>query len=188
MNASEPQLFGQIWDSLKILITAIAIIAPLVLVFLLMRIRRMKENMAGQHQTNQKLLEKRVEVYEQMGPRLNDLLCFFSYTGNWQELTPMNIMDIKRELDKYMSSHTALLSDELIAGYNGFMQVCFVAFSGWEQEEKIKSQYVLRQEQQPKWDDSWIPFFDTKNVLEGTVVKARYDELMTCFKKDLKHI
>lgn len=144
--------------------------------------------MSDQHQSNEKLLEKRLDIYEHMGPRLNDLLCFYSYTGNWQELTPMNIMDTKRELDKYMGSHTALFSDALIACYNAFMQVCFVAFSGWEQEEKIKSQYVLRQEQQLNWDDSWIPFFDTKNVLEGPVVKARYDELMSCFKEDLKHI
>ena len=188
MNATEPQVFGQIWDSLRVVIIIIAALAPFVIAVLLLRIKRIRKSLSDQHLDNQKLLEKRVEVYEQMGPGLNDLLCFFSYTGNWKELTPMNIMDTKRKLDKYMSSHTALFSDELIAGYKALMQVCFVAFSGWEQEEKIKSHYVLRQEQQLNWDDSWIPFFDTKNVLDGTVVKARYDELMACFKKDLKHI
>lgn len=188
MNTTDPQLFGQIWDSLKIAITAIAILAPFVIVFLLVRIKRIKKSMADQHQENHKLLEKRVEIYEHMGPRLNDLLCFYSYTGNWQELSPENILGTKRELDKYISSHGALFSDELIASYNAFMQVCFVAFSGWEQEEKIKSLYTLRQEQQADWDENWIPLFDTNNVLEGTVVKARYEELMACFKKELKHI
>jgi hypothetical protein len=188
MNLTDPQLFDKIWDSLKIVITAIAILSPFVIVYLLVRIKRIKrdkKSLSDQHQANQKLLEKRVEIYEHMGPRLNDLLCFYSYTGNWKELTPMRIMGIKRELDKHMSSQGALFSDELIAGYNALMQVCFVAFSGWEQEEKIKSQYTLRQEQQTNWDESWIPYFDTNNVLDGTVVKTRYDELMSCFKKEL---
>ena len=188
MNATEPQVFDQIWESLRIVIIIIAVIAPFVIVFLLMRVKRIKKNMADQQQVNHKLLEKRVEIYGHMGPRLNDLLCFYSYTGNWKELTPIEILGIKRELDKYVSSHTALFSDDLIASYNTFMQACFVAFSGWEQEEKIKSLYTLRQEQQVSWDENWIPFFDTNNVLDGTVVKARYDGLMACFKKDLKHI
>ncbi len=53
-----------------------------------------------------------------------------------------------------------------------------------ELEEKIKSLYQLRQEHQPDWNDNWIPYFDTKNVSDGTLVKERYDKLMACFKMD----
>jgi hypothetical protein len=188
MNSTDPQLFNQVWDSLRIVLTAIVVLAPFIIVFLLIRIQRVKKRLMNQHLTNQKLLDKRVELYEQMGPRLSDLLCFYCYTGNWKELSPMDIMGIKRELDKHVSSKTALFSDELIAGYNGLMQVCFVSFTGWEHEEKIKSLYKLRQEQQPNWDETWLPYFDTNNVVDGVTVKERYDELMSCFKQELSHI
>lgn len=184
MNSSDPGFIQQIWNSLKIVIIIVTVLAPIIVVFLVLRFNRIKKGLINQHQTNQKLMDKRLEIYDQIGPKLNDILCFFSYTGNWKELTPMGILGLKRELDKALSIYTPLFSDSLSQSYNSFMHACFVSFTGWEHEEKIKSLYQLRQEHQPDWNDNWIPFFDTKNVSDGTIVRERYDKLMACFKLD----
>lgn len=185
MNPPEAQLGEQIWNSLKIVIIIIAALAPMVVIIQALRFKRIKEGLINQHQKNQKLVEKRLEVYERMGPKLNDLFCFFSYTGNWKELSPADIMSIKRELDKEINITTPLFSDALGRKYNSFMQLCFVAHSGWEHQEKIKSLYELRQENNVAWKDEWINFFDPNNVLEGIKIKEFYDELMACFRKEL---
>jgi hypothetical protein len=185
MNPPEPQIGEQIWNSLKIAIQIIAALGPLLLIFQAIRFKRIKKRLIGQHQANVKLVEKRIEVYERMGPKLNDILCFFSYTGNWNQLSPVDIMRIKRELDKEINTTTPLFSDALANRYNSFMQLCFVAHSGWEHTEKIKSLYELRQENNVAWKAEWIPFFDPNNVLEGIKIKASYDELMACFRKEL---
>jgi len=78
-----------------------------------------------------------------------------------------------------------LYSKDIGEKYDDFMRLCFVSFSGWEHEEKIKSLYELRQENNVEWNDDWIPFFDTNNVVEAVKVKERYDELIASFKKDL---
>jgi hypothetical protein len=102
-----------------------------------------------------------------------------------KELSPIDIMRLKRELDKEININTPLFSDDLSNKYDSFMQLCFVSHSGWEHKEKIKSLYELRQEHNPEWNDDWIPFFDTNNVIEGIKVKERYDELMEYFRKEM---
>jgi len=185
MNPAETQLADQIWESLKIVIILIAALAPLVIAFLAIRFNRIKKRLVKQYETNQITLEKRIEIYDRIGPKLNDILSFFCYTGNWKELSPVDIMELKRELDKDINTNTPLFSDDLSKSYNSFMQLCFVAFTGWEHNEKIKSNYALRQEHNPEWSDAWIPFFDTNNVVEGIKIKERYDDLMVAFKKEL---
>jgi len=185
MSPPEPQLTDQIWNGLKIAIIIIAAIAPVIIAFLAIRLHRIKKRLINQHQTNQKLVEKRIDNYDRIGPILNDILCFFSYTGNWKELSPIDIMRLKKELDKEINMNTPLFSEDLSNKYDSFMQLCFVSHSGWEHKEKIKSLYELRQEHHAEWNDDWIPFFDTNNVIEGIKVKERYDELMEYFRKEM---
>lgn len=185
MSPPEPQLTEQIWNSLNIVIIIIAAVSPVIIAFLIIRLNRVKKRLINQHQTNQKLIEKRIEIYDRLGPKLNDTLCFFSYTGNWKEQSPTDIMKLKREMDKEINISTPLFSDDLGKKYDSFMQICFVSHSGWEHKEKIKSLYELRQEHIVDWNDDWIPFFDTNNVVEGIKLKERYDGLMEYFRKEM---
>jgi hypothetical protein len=185
MSPPEAQLTEQIWSSLKIIVLVFAVLSPLIIVFLALRFRRIKKKLIHEHHENQKLIEKRIEIYERIGPKLNDIFSFFSYTGNWKELSPPDIMKLKRELDKEITINTPLFSNDLIRKYNSFILLCFVSHSGWEHKEKIKSMYELRQEHIADWKADWIPFFDTNNVVEGIKLKERYDGLMEYFKKEI---
>ena len=185
MNAPDPALTGQLWDSLKIPILIVAILGPVIIIILAIRFNRFKKRLIGQYQSNQKLIEKRIEVYERIGPKLNDLLGFFCYTGDWKDFTPMDIMRLKRELDKDITINTPLFSEDLHERYDAFVRLCFVAHAGWEHQEKIKAQYAMRKEHMPEWNEEWVPFFDTNNVVEGIKMKERYDELMEYFKKEV---
>ena len=185
MNSQEIQQAEQIWNSLKIPIMIIAALAPFIIAFLVFRYNRIIKGLKEKQEKNQNLLEKRIEVYDRIGPKLNDIFCFFCYNGNWKELTPLEILNFKRELDKDINVSTPLYSKDIGEKYDDFMRLCFVSFSGWEHEEKIKSLYELRKEHNAEWNDDWIPFFDSNNVVEAVKVKERYDELIASFKKDL---
>ena len=185
MDSPEIQLNDQIWNSLKIAIIIIAALAPVVIAFLAFRFNRTIKRLKKKHQEDQRIIEKRIEIYDRIGPKLNDLFCFYCYNGNWKEITPMDVVRIKKELDKDLNTHAPLFSDDLSIKYTAFTQLCFVSFSGWEHEEKIKSSYEIRQKQNVEWNDDWIQFFDTNNVVDAIRTKERYDELIECFKKDL---
>ena len=135
--------------------------------------------------SNQKIVEKRIEVYDRIAPKLNDIFCFYCYIGNWNEITPVAVLRLKRELDKDMNIYASLFSDDISTKYVVFKQLCFVSMSGWEHDEKIKPYYELRQQNNLNWDDGWIQYFDTNNVVEAIKIKERYNELIGSFKEDL---
>lgn len=37
---------------------------------------------------NEKVIEKRLVVFDGMAPLLNDLFCYFFFVGHWKSLTP----------------------------------------------------------------------------------------------------
>ncbi|MCJ7718257.1 MAG: hypothetical protein MUO54_17290 [Anaerolineales bacterium] len=185
MSLPEIQLTDPIWRSLAIATMIIAILTPIIMVILAFRFSRIIKRMNKKQLSNQKIVEKRIEVYDKMVPKLNDIFCFYCYIGNWNEITPTDVLRLKRELDKDMNIYASLFSDDLSKKYMGFKQLCFVSMSGWEHDEKIKSLYQLRQENNLEWNDEWIQYFDTNNVIEAIKIKEKYDELIESFKVDL---
>jgi len=186
MNLLEIQFTDESWNSLKVPITVIAILGPVIIVFLLVRYNQIIKRLKNKHDTNQKTIEKRIDIYDRIGPKLNDLVSFFCYSGNWKEITPVDVVRLKKELDEEINSYTPLFSNDLGQKYSAFMKLCFVSFSGWEHKEKIKSLYVMRQEHMVDWNNDWIEFFDTNNVVDAILMKERYNALVDLFKEDLK--
>jgi len=185
MNSPEIQQAEQIWNSLKIPITIIAALAPFIIAFLVFRYNRIIKGLDKKYQTNQKIIEKRIEIYDRIGPKLNDIYCFYCYNGNWIEISPIDIVSLKKELDKDINVSAPIFSNDVGEKYIDFMRLCFVSFSGWEHKEKIKSLYEIRQEHNVEWNDDWIQFFDTNNVVDAIKMKEGYNELLEYFKKDL---
>ena len=185
MNSPDLQLSHQIWDSLQLPIMILAALGPVIIVILAIRFNRALKALKNKHQKEQEIFNKRMEVYERIVPKLHDIFSFFCYNGNWKEITPVYIMSVKKELDREISSFAPIFSNELGEKYSRFVQLCFVAHTGWEHEEKIKSHYDLRQEHIPEWREDWIYYFDPNNVVDAIRLKERYDELIESFKKDL---
>ncbi|MFO7933734.1 MAG: hypothetical protein R6U78_06605 [Bacteroidales bacterium] len=185
MDLPDIQLSEQLWKYLVIAALILAVLALIMMVVVALRFSRIIKGMKKKQWTNQKIVEKRMDIYDRMAPRLNDIYCFYCYVGKWKEITPPDILRIKRDLDKEMNIYSRLFSDDLSEQYRSFMLLCFVSKTGWEHDEKIKSLYELRKEQCTDWDDNWIQYFDTNNVVEGTKIKERYDELTDSFKNDL---
>ena len=163
----------------------LALVTPLIVGILAFRFGRSLKRLSKQQWSNEKIVEKRLEIYDKMLPKINDLYCFFCYIGNWNELSPLAVLRTKKELDKDMSVYASLFSEALEQKYAAFKQLCFVSMSGWEQDEKIKSYYELRQQNNADWKDGWIQYFDTNNVVEALKIKERYEELVESFKEDL---
>ena len=185
MSLPEIQQTEQIWNSLEITKLVIATLTPIIIAFLAFRFNRIIKRLDKKQWTNQKIVEKRIEIYDRIVPKLNDILCFYCYIGNWKEITPIDIIRLKRELDKDINIYAPLFSDDLSKKYNDFIHLCFISFSGWEHDAKIKSLYGHRQEHNVEWKDDWIQCFDTNNVIEPMKIKERYGELMESIKKDL---
>lgn len=184
MSLPEIQQIGKIPTSLEMAILIIITLTPVIIVFLAFRFNRIIKRLEKQW-SNQKIIEKRIEIYERIVPKLYDILCFYCYIGNWKEISPIDILKLKRELDKDFNIYAPLFSDDLITKYDDFNTLCFISLTGWEHDVKIKSLYGHREVNNIDWNEEWIQYFDTKNVIEPQKMKDTYGELMKSFKKNL---
>ncbi len=179
------EIATSIWNSLEIIKLIIAILTPIIIAIIAYRFNRILKKMEKQQWTNQKIIEKRIQIFDLVVPELNDLFCFYCYIGNWKELTPLDIINKKRQLDKNIYIYSSLFSEGLTNKYNELIGLCFETFTGWGKDAKIKSLYENRKKFGKKWENGWEKHFNTKNVTNIELIKDKYYDLMIFLKNDL---
>ncbi len=185
MYLSDMQAADQIWMGNQILEMVLLSFMMIILVYLVIRLPRYRFSTGAPDVSGKYRIKKSLEVYESVSNKLYQLLCFFSYSGIWTEIPPVKVFQIKAELDREMDAYGPLLSEATIGHYRNFVKMCFVSASGWEHELKIKSNYVLRKDHFPGWDDEWTHFFDNKNVADAVVLRETYHQFIDSFWQSL---
>ena len=122
--------------------------------------------------------------YDYVVPKLNDLLCFHCYIGNWKELSPEYILGLKRDLDKEMHVYKPLFNEDLWKKYHKFMHICFKTFSGWGNDAKICSSIKRRKEIKKSWSVKYKVLF-SEEFIEKTENEEKYEEQQNEIKKQV---
>jgi hypothetical protein len=169
------------------LLTPIAVVA---IGFLLnVRLRTIEQH----RWLNQQIIEKRLALFERLAPKLNDLLCLFTYVGHWKELDPPHIIATKRELDKEMHVYEALFPHELHVRYDTSMETCFVMYTGSGEDAKLCTGYAVRKKAAGNaWRADWERAFAYSNGnadhVGGSMAAQReaYRALMASFADALQ--
>ena len=164
------------------------IATPILVAILGFRLNRTMQGLAAAQWANQKVVEKRLTVFDESAPLLNDLYCYLMFVGNWKELKPNELVQRKRQLDKKIYVYAALFSQDLIDSYNAFIHACFETYNGPGHDARIRT-YVEspdgdRRRTLPSWEAPWDNLF-SKNVSSKAEVKRKYQELMATFSSEL---
>lgn len=85
------------------------------------------------------VVEKRVDLWDELGPRLNDIYAFSLYVGNWQNMSAADIIRIKRECDRIFYAYRPFFSPEFISAYGLFMEAAFQTYNLIGEDAKIRS-------------------------------------------------
>jgi hypothetical protein len=181
MYLSDIQAAEHIWAGNQILELVLLIFMLVLLIYLVFRWPRNRYPSGNSDISGQHLMAKKLESFDKVAHQLYQLLSFFSYSGTWREISPPQLLLIKSELEREMNTYGPLFSEELKEHYRNFVQMCFISSSGWEHELKIKSNYVLRKDHFPGWEDQWIDYFDNKNVVDAVVLRERYHQIIESF-------
>ncbi len=70
----------------------------------------------------ERVTQKRVELWDEVGPRLNDIYAYLMYVGHWKEIDAAHIVKKKREVDKLVYSYQSFFSQEFHRAYSDFMK------------------------------------------------------------------
>jgi hypothetical protein len=168
------------WTWLEIARLLASLSIPVALLLLGLALERRKV-------ANQELTKKRIVVYDQVAPRLNDIMCFYRAVGHWASLDPDKIITAKREADRQMHVYRALFSPGFFATYQTFMDVCFETFSdprgGAPAKLRLDRAHVTRQ-MGPRWVDAWAERCSAKPATVAEM-SAAYTAVMTAFAREI---
>jgi hypothetical protein len=185
MLSAEPS-----WNSLEITRLAIDILTPLSVTALGWLISRRLKQLELVQWTNQKLIEKRLDIYDRIAPLLNRLLCFYTWVGDWKEISPDDVIHTKRELDKTLHIYRHLFDDGVYFAYQDFVHVLFETHAGAGLDAKIRSLIESPDGDRARhgshtWDPAWTLRFSTTHVADRADVRRLYLRLMDTLRASL---
>lgn len=179
------------WNSLEIIKLLVQVLTPLILLFLGVWINRVARRIEAVQWANQKVVEKRIVIYDKLAPRLNDLHCYFQWIGNWKEQSPVGVIKTKRELDKDVHVYGPLFSPEFKTRYDEFMELCFRTYMDPGTDARLltakRSADGDREAASASWDNSWDYLFYHKQEDYDHREKAEYayHAFMSQFSQEL---
>lgn len=179
------------WNTLEIAKLVVGILTPLSVAGLGLFISRHLKRLDLVQWKNQKLLEKRIAVYDIIAPQLNLLYCFFMWEGYWKFISPEGVFHTRRELDKTMNVYRYLFEDEVYAAYQAFSHTLFETHAGADHDVKIRS--VIRgpdgdrsagKPEEYEWKAVWDQSFAAPDrTAPKQEVREKYHHLMAVLSR-----
>jgi len=173
------------WNSLEVAKLIAQVLTPLALAILGLYINRVSKRFDDLQWRSQKLIEKRLAIYDDLAPQLNDLLCYFTYVGGWKEMAPPDVIALKRALDKKIHLAAPLFSETFFQACMTFLNLCFETYTGWGQDARLRTQFERRQQTwQGEWKDEWSTCFSIVPA-NPQEVRDAYTAVMSVFAADI---
>jgi hypothetical protein len=175
-----------VWNSLEIAKLAASILTPIAIVALGIYVHRVTKRFEDAQWRSQKLIEKRIAIYDCLAPLFNDLLCYFTYVGSWKELRPTDIISLKRKLDRQIYLAAPLFTVSFFDACQNFQSLCFQTYGEWGMDARLRTMWGLRKEFQPEWLDDWQKYYcDSKDVTAPGNIQAAYLKVMNEFAANI---
>ena len=127
------------WNSLEVAKLAVAALVPLTLLGLGLIVARNTRRLDSYQHANQTVVARRHEIFQEVAPKLNQLLCFMALVGRWKEITPTDVLSLKRDVDEVMYTNCLLFSDTLFATYHAFMARFFAMYATIDGDALIRA-------------------------------------------------
>ena len=102
------------------------------------------------------LIRKRLALYDEIAPRIDDLDCAMRAVGDWRAVPPPEAVARKRELDRLVHVYGALFPPAVTARYRRFRDLCFVTHTGHGRAARLRAEPArLRRNWGTDWNGDW---------------------------------
>jgi len=176
------------WTSLEITRLVAQAATPIAVAVLGFYLTRLAKRFELTQWRNQRLIDKRIAVYEDLAPDLNDLLCYFTYVGSWKELTPRDIVALKRRIDKKVYLAAPLFAAGFLKRNAAFLHLCYATNQGWGVDAKLKTGFAHRKNAAgANWKPEWEACFTalTDDAAEQRAIRDAYWAIMATFSDEI---
>jgi hypothetical protein len=172
------------WGSLETAKLFVALLTPIAVAMIGFFLSNRLKQLDLKQWRSQKLVEKRLSVYDDLVPDLNKLLCYFSYVGDWRDLNPGDIVLLKRKIDRKIHLAAPLFSPIFFGKAMTFLQLCYKTFNEWGRDATLKTKFGRRKESRPDWKAEWELCF-ADEVSDIAMIKNAYREVVEIIARDI---
>ena len=187
-SISTPVVAASPWNSLEVTRLVIAAATPLLVAILGFFITRRLKSLENYQWGQQRVVEKRLQVFDQIAPLLNRLLCYFTFVGTWKEYSPPDVLRMKRTLDELVHANAPLFSADFVVKYGQFMDLCFHTYVATAEEPKLITASTWRRKAAgAAWKQEWDAYFEAPSESDQAAVRVRerYAELTAYLAEQL---
>jgi hypothetical protein len=175
-----------VWNSLEIVKLATSVLTPIAIAALGIYVHRVTKRFEDSQWRSQKLVEKRIAIYDNLAPLFNDLLCYYTYVGSWKELRPTDIISLKRKLDRQIYLAAPLFTIGFFDACQNFQGLCFQTYGAWGMDARLRTMWGQRKEFQLEWHDDWEQYYcDLTEVTDPSQIQAAYTKVMNEFAANI---
>lgn len=173
------------WNSLEVAKLVSSALTPLAVAGVGVYIHRLTKRFEQHQWRNQKLIEKRLEIYNQLASDLNDNLCYFTYVGSWKDRKPPQVLASKRHIDKSIHLAGPLFSPGFFDACTRFQNLCFETYTGWGEDAKLRTNIQRRESAAgADWKPEWASMF-SDSVSEPKEILKAYSDIMIFFSEEI---
>ena len=176
------------WNSVQIATLAVNALTPMAVAGLGVFLARASRRLEQVQWANQTVVTRRLELFADIAPDLNKLLCFATFVGSWKELEPAAVIAIKRRMDETMYANRVLFSEELFEAYRHFMGTLFAMWTSTDADAPlralIESQWGSRRNMR-WWNESMTALFSTTDPSSTDDIQDAYERLSEHFRAEL---
>jgi hypothetical protein len=173
------------WSWLEVAKLLVGSLTPVAVTALGIYIHRITTRFDDLQWRSQKLIEKRLSIYDDLAPRFNDLLCYFTYVGSWKELEPPAVLLSKRVIDQKIYLAAPLFSEPFFEACMRFQELCFETYIEWGRDALLRSHFLRRKQARAEdWKLEWDDCFGT-SISEPADIRKAYKDVMEAFATDI---
>lgn len=171
------------WNSLEVAKLIVGSLIPVAIFCAGLMVARETRRYEDRQWVQRRLFDLRLDLWDGIGPPLNDLFCFFALVGHFRAIEPPRVIQIKREVDKIVHSNTHVLGPLFMERYYNLMAACFTTFVGAGEDAKLRASISIQRRERGLWDDAWNRLFVSEREASPAEVAHAYDDLLSTFER-----
>ena len=165
-------------DWLEVAKLGVAALTPIMTGLVGVFVLRMGTQLDASKHLHQQLLKKRLELFEEVAPKLNDIFCFYQAVGHWAELSPEEVIRRKRAIDRTIQVNRYLFRSEFWDAYQRFETSHFDLFAAVGQPARLRLDLKhIRERIGDAFKNEWAPFISS-NSGDHEEQRQHYQALM----------
>lgn len=168
---------------------AVQVMTPLAVVGLGLLITRASRRVESIEHVNRAIIMRRADIFELVAVKLNRLLCFATFVGTWKEITPIEALNLKRDIDETLYANRLIFSDNLFASYRHLMTCLFAMYATVGHDALLKVPIATQwgdRTNLPWWKEEMQDLFVPASQQSADPrIQQAFDQLASAWRADL---